>query len=149
MCQQSGEMSQQVMKFLKRVRFDLNLHQVKNILHDDLMEWQKFQNGTLNMTWNILFDLWWKDANTDINNRYWFSCVILLLYLTCMVLHVVIFCHGMGFSRCDSVFSLAFPFLDNHGVMDFSCFGLAWLLDGFKAKWVDLQIDITHGLVTP
>ena len=30
-----------------------------------------------------------------------------------MVLHVVVLCHGMGFSRCDSVFSLALQFLDN------------------------------------
>ena len=26
------------------------------------------------------------------------------------VFHVVIFCHGMGFSKCESVFNLAFPF---------------------------------------
>lgn len=46
-----------------------------------------------------------------------------LLDLACMVLHVVIFYYGMGFSRCDIFFSLAFPFLDNHGVMALSCFG--------------------------
>jgi len=27
-----------------------------------------------------------------------------------MGLHVVIFYHGMGFSRCDNIFSLALPF---------------------------------------
>ena len=27
-----------------------------------------------------------------------------------MVLHVVLCCLGMSFARCDSVFSLAFPF---------------------------------------
>ena len=38
-----------------------------------------------------------------------------------MVLYVVIFYHGMGFSRCDSVSKISFPFLDSHGVMGFSC----------------------------
>ena len=37
------------------------------------------------------------------------------------VLHVVLFYHDMGFSRCNSVFNLAFPFLDSHGFMGFSC----------------------------
>jgi len=59
----------------------------------------------------------------NIIYRYRFSCVISLIYLACMVLHVVLCCYGMGFSRSDSVFSLAFPFPDNHGVMGFSCFG--------------------------
>ena len=45
--------------------------------------------------------------------RYLFACVISLIDLACMVLHVVIFCHGMGFFRCDSVFTLALQFVDN------------------------------------
>ena len=32
---------------------------------------------------------------------------------------VVLCCYGMGFSKCDSVFSLAFLFPDSHGVMGF------------------------------
>ena len=60
--------------------------------------------------------------------------MISLLELACMVLHVVSCCLGMGFSRCDSVFILALRFLDSHGVVKFSCFGLAGLPDGFKAK---------------
>ena len=40
---------------MKGVRSDLNLHQVTKFLHDDLMEWQKFQNGTL--TWHKIFYL--------------------------------------------------------------------------------------------
>ena len=40
-----------------------------------------------------------------------------------IVLHVVLFCHGMGFSRCDHIFSISFPFSNSHGVMGFSCFG--------------------------
>ena len=51
-----------------------------------------------------------------------------------MVSHVVFCCLGMGFSRCDNVFNLAFPFLDSHGVVEFTCFGLAGLLDGFNAE---------------
>ena len=58
-----------------------------------------------------------------IHCRYRFACVFSLLDLAYMVLHVVLFYHGMGFSRCNIVFSLAFPFSDSHGVMGFSCFG--------------------------
>ena len=42
--------------------------------------------------------------------RYRFACVFSFLYLAHMVLYVVVFYHGMGFSRCDNVFSLALPF---------------------------------------
>ena len=52
-----------------------------------------------------------------------------------MVLHVLIFCHGMVVSKCENVFILALPFLDSHGVVEFSCFGLAGLPDGFKYEW--------------
>jgi len=45
--------------------------------------------------------------------RYQFSYVFSLLCLACMVLHVVAFFHGIGFTRCDIIFSLAFPFPDN------------------------------------
>ena len=55
--------------------------------------------------------------------RYQLACVFSLLDLACIALHVVIFYHGMGFSRCNSVFSLALPFSDSHDVMGFSCFG--------------------------
>ena len=51
-----------------------------------------------------------------------------------MVLNVVSCCLGIGFSRCDNVFSLAFPFPDSHGVVEFSCFGLVGLLDEFEVK---------------
>ena len=49
--------------------------------------------------------------------------LISILYLACMVLHVVLLYHGMGFVKCDNVFIVAFPFLDSHSVMGFSCFG--------------------------
>jgi len=55
--------------------------------------------------------------------KYQLACVFFLLDFAFMELHVVLFYHGMGFSRCSSVFSLALPFLDSHGVMGFSCFG--------------------------
>ena len=53
-----------------------------------------------------------------------------------MVLNVVPLCLGMEFSRCDSIFSLALPFQDNHGVLEFPCFGLAGFSDGFEAESV-------------
>ena len=43
--------------------------------------------------------------------------MISLLDFPHMMLHVVLFFHDMGFSRCDNVFSLDLPFLDSHGVM--------------------------------
>jgi len=55
-----------------------------------------------------------------------------------MVLHVVIFYYGMGFSRCDSVFSLAFPFPDSDGVMQFSCLGELDCQMDLKLSEVDL-----------
>lgn len=63
-----------------------------------------------------------RERSTSYNRilwRYQFSCVIALLDLTCMVLHVVLCYYDMGFSRCDSDFSLAFAFIDIHGVMGF------------------------------
>ena len=42
--------------------------------------------------------------------------------------------NGMGFSRCDSGYNLAFPFPDSHRVMGFSCFGLDGFPYGFEAK---------------
>jgi len=39
-----------------------------------------------------------------IHCRYRFTCVFFLLDLACMALHVVLFHHGMAFSRCNSVF---------------------------------------------
>ena len=58
-----------------------------------------------------------------IHYKHRFACIFSFLYLACMVLHVVLFYHGVGFSRCNSFFSLAFPFLDSHGEMGFTCFG--------------------------
>ena len=49
--------------------------------------------------------------------RYQFACVFSSLDLTCMVLHVFIFYHGMRFSRFDSISSLALPFLDSFDEM--------------------------------
>ena len=55
-------------------------------------------------------------GSSNYNNilyRYRFACVFSLLDLTWMVLHVVVFYHGMVSSRCDSVLSLALPFPDS------------------------------------
>ena len=70
-----------------------------------------------------------------ILGRYQFACVFSFLDLVRMVLNVVIFCLGMDFSRRDSVFSLALPFPDNNGVVEFSCVGLAGFPGGFKFEW--------------
>lgn len=57
-----------------------------------------------------------------IHCRYQRECVFSLLDVACMVLHVALFYHGMGFSRCKNIFSLDLPFQDRHGVKGFSCF---------------------------
>jgi len=62
-----------------------------------------------------------------------------------MVFHVFRFYHGTGFSKCNSVFSLALQFWDNHGMMGFSCFGWARLSDGFEAEWGGSPNDWEHG----
>lgn len=46
--------------------------------------------------------------------------LVLLLSLACVFQGMVV------------LFSLAFPFLDNHGMMGFSCFGLSRLPSGLK-----------------
>ena len=66
---------------------------------------------------------------------YQFACVFSLLDLESMVLRVVICYLGMGFSRCDSVFSLALPFLYSFDEM-----GSHTLVDmddriGFEVEW--------------
>ena len=71
-----------------------------------------------------------KVGSSRYNNilyRYRFSSIFSLLDLACMVLHVVVFCHGMGFSMCESFFRLAFPFLDSldemgsHTMVELDC----------------------------
>ena len=42
---------------------------------------------------------------------------------TCMGVFYSLVVIGMGFSRCDSGFNLALPFLDSHGVMGFLLLG--------------------------
>ena len=81
-----------------------------------------------------------------ILGRYRFACVFSLLYLACMVLHVIVFCLGMGFSRCDNVFSLAFPFLDSHGVLELSCLVQLDFRIDLKLSEVDLQMimELVH-----
>ena len=67
--------------------------------------------------------------------RYRLACVFSLLELACMQLHVVIFYHGIGFARCDSIFSIAFPFLDS---FDETGSLIRFMWDGrigFEAEW--------------
>ena len=73
--------------------------------------------------------------------KYRFACVFSLLGLACMVLHVVVFYHGMGFSRCDSVFGLALPIpnsldeMGSHTSIELDC-----RMDS-KLSGVDLRND--------
>jgi len=57
--------------------------------------------------------------------RYQIACVFSLLNFACMGLHVFLFYHGMGFSRCDSIFSLVLPFPYSFDKMD-SCMQFMW-----------------------
>jgi len=49
--------------------------------------------------------------------RYQLSCVFSFLALACIVLHVVLFYHGMGFLGVIVFFNLAFPFPDSFDEM--------------------------------
>ena len=70
--------------------------------------------------------------------RYQFACVISLLNLACMVHACVVLVLLMSlawvFPSVIVVFSLAFPFLDNHGVMGSLLFGYVGFLDGFETE---------------
>ena len=57
---------------------------------------------------------------------------------TCMCVFGSLVFIGMGFSRCDSDFSLIFPFSDSHGMKGFSCFGLVGCHMDSKLSEVDL-----------
>ena len=56
-------------------------------------------------------------SDNRLHCRYQLACVFSLLDFPCMGLHVFLFYHGMGFARCDSIFSLALPFLDRFDEM--------------------------------
>jgi len=45
--------------------------------------------------------------------RYLLACVFSLLNLEFMRFHVVLSYHGMGFCKCDSIFSITLPFLNS------------------------------------
>ena len=63
------------------------------------------------------------------------SCVFSLLDLACMGLHVFLFYHGMGFSRCDNILSLTLPFPDSFDKMG-SLIRFMWDGQiGFKVEW--------------
>ncbi len=69
------------------------------------------------------------------NCRYRIECVFSLLDLACMRLHVFLFYHGMGFSMCDSISSLALPFPDSFDEMG-SLICLMWdAWIGFETEW--------------
>ena len=61
--------------------------------------------------------------------------VFSLLDFLCMGLHVFLFYHGMGFSRCDNIFNLALPFPDSFDEMGSL---MRFVGDGrirFEAEW--------------
>ena len=67
--------------------------------------------------------------------RYRLACVFSLLDLACMGLHVFLFYHVMGFVRCDSIFSLPFPFPNSFDEMGslMHFVGDGWI--GFEVEW--------------
>ena len=70
-----------------------------------------------------------------IHCKYQLSFVFSLLDLGCMGLHVFLFYHGMGFSRCDRIFSLALLFPDSFDEMS-SLIRFMWDGQiGFEAEW--------------
>jgi len=63
------------------------------------------------------------------------ACVFSLLDLACMGLHVFLFYQGIGFSRCDSIFTLAFPFPDSFDEMGSLMHFVGDGRIGFEAEW--------------
>lgn len=56
-----------------------------------------------------------------------FAGIDLHVHFPCQIWHaqycIWIFCsYGMGYARCNSVFIIALPFPNSHGVIGFSCF---------------------------
>jgi len=79
-----------------------------------------------------------KEGSSNYNKlhfRYQLTCVFSLLYLACMGLHVFILDHGMGFARCDSIFSLALPFPDIFDEMGSLMHFLGDGHIGFEVEW--------------
>ena len=80
-----------------------------------------------------------RKARSSIYDRlhcsYRLACVSFLLDLACMGFHVFLFYHDISFSRCDSIFSIALPFLDSFDEMDYLIHMMwdGWI--GFEAKW--------------
>ena len=48
-----------ISKILEGEKLDLDLHPMTKFFHDNLMEWQKFHNGTLTRHDKSPFDHWW------------------------------------------------------------------------------------------
>ena len=67
--------------------------------------------------------------------RYQLACVFSLLDLACMGLHELHFIPGMGFSRCDSIFSLALPFPNSFDEMGYLMHFVGDGRIGCKAEW--------------
>jgi len=67
--------------------------------------------------------------------RYQLAIIFSLVDLACMGLYVFLFYHGMGFSRCENISSLAFPF---HNSFDEMGSFIQFMWDGqigFEAEW--------------
>ena len=63
------------------------------------------------------------------------ECVFSLLDLACMGLHVFLFYHGMGFSRCGSIFNLALPFPNSFDEMGSLMGFVGYGRIGFETEW--------------
>jgi len=63
-------------------------------------------------------------SDNRLHCKYRLACVFSLLDLEYMGLHVFLLYHGMGFVRCDSIFSLALKFPDSFDDMS----SLIWFM---------------------
>ena len=67
---------------------------------------------------------------------------------TCMCVFSSLDVNRMGFSKCDSGFILAFPFPDNHGVMEFFHLVEIWIV-GWFWNWVRWSQENSQGPRNP
>lgn len=80
---------------------------------------------------------------------YRLPCIFSLLEFARKGFHMLLSCHVMGFSRGDSIFSLALPFAYRFHEIGFLIRFMWDCCIGFKAKWAGSPDLETHGLSGP
>jgi len=63
---------------------------------------------------------------------------------TCICVFGFLIVNGVGFARCDYDFSLAFPFLNSHGVIGIFHLVDLWIVEWFW-KWVRWSQENSQG----